>query len=478
MIGMRLSDIADVVGGTLHAENPDLVISGETTTDSREVREGDVFVARVGEHADGFEFVPSAIAAGASLVIAERELPDDAGCAWIQVKDATEALGLFGAAVVDRARAEHGLRVVGITGSNGKTTTKNLVNTILSRTMQTVAPRGSYNNEVGAPTTFLRVTEQTDVLISEMGASRPGAIEYLTTLATPDIGVVLKVGLAHAGGFGDIAGTAHEKAAMVRSLCPDGVAILNRDDPWVVPMASETQARIVWFGLDDEADVRAEDIEVTAEGTRFTLCLPGGQKHSVSMAVLGEHHVHNALASAAICAELGVSPEEIVKGLESVDMAERGRMQPFRGKGITVIHDAYNASPDSMSAALKTLAQLRGPNSRTIAVLGHMRELGELDGEEHDRIGLQVVRLGIDQLVVVGAEARRLHISAINEGSWDGESVHIESLDDAYEFLRGFLRDGDIVLVKASNSTGLHRLAERLGEWLTGTSRNTGEASA
>lgn len=466
MIVMSLREIAAAVNGKLHASDPERIVSGETTTDSREVTTGSIFVARPGEQQDGFDFIPAAVNAGATLIITQQDLPEEHQCDWILVKDATLALGQLAHRVVETARAQFGLRVVGITGSNGKTTTKTLVNALLSQTLSTVAPRGSYNNYVGAPVTFLRVTDSTEVLIAEMGASQVGAIEYLTNIARPDVGVVLKVGMAHAEGLGGIDGVAVEKAAMVRALHPDGVAVLNRDDPRVRAMAEQTPARALWFGLDAEADVRGSDITLTANGTSFVLHLPDGTSTPITLQILGEHHVHNALAAAAVAWEFGVGAHDIATGLASVEMAERGRMQLFRGRGITVIHDAYNASPDSMVAALKTLAQLRPEHGRTVAVLGHMRELGEFDGDEHDRIGLMAVRLGVSQLFVVGPEARRLHISAINEGSWDGESVHIESIEDAFEQVTSFLREGDVVLVKASNSAGLHVLAERLGAWL------------
>ena len=278
--------------------------------------------------------------------------------------------------------------------------------------------------------------------------------------------MVLSVGLAHAGEFGGIETTFRTKSEMVRDLPETAVAVLNRDDPWVSRMAELTQARIVWFGQHSEAEVRASDIEGSAEGTTFTLHL-GGESLPVRFRVLGEHHVANAMAAAAIGLELGLAPAQIVETLEAATLAAPGRMQVLPGRdGITVINDAYNASPDSMSAALKTLAQIGKPGARTVAVLGAMSELGGLAGEEHDRIGLQVVRLGISELVVVGKEARRLHISAINEGSWDGESVFFEDHDEALRYLADTVQPGDTVLVKSSNAAGLQRLGDRLGEAL------------
>jgi UDP-N-acetylmuramoyl-tripeptide--D-alanyl-D-alanine ligase len=299
-----------------------------------------------------------------------------------------------------------------------------------------------------------------------MGASGVGEIARLVRMARPDVGIVLKVGLAHAGEFGGIEKTVQAKSEMVTDLLPTDVAVLNADDPRVVPMAGVTAARVVWFGLGERAEVRATDLVVHARGTEFTVTVPGGESARVRFSVLGEHHVMNALAAIAAARELGVPLATVVAGLERVTLAEQWRMQVMGGRhDITVINDAYNASPDSVAAALKTLAQVKRPEGRTIAVLGEMSELGEFSGEEHDRIGLLAVRLGVSQLVVVGEGARRLHITAINEGSWDGESAYVETADEAFDLVTSTVRPGDTVLVKSSNSAGLRHLGDRLGEW-------------
>ena len=283
-------------------------------------------------------------------------------------------------------------------------------------------------------------------------------------MAPPHIGVVLSVGLAHAGEFGGIETTFRTKSEMVRDLPTDAVAVLNRDDPRVALMADLTRARVRFFGQHPDASVRAENVEGSASGTTFTLTVDG-QSGPVNFRVLGEHHVANALAAAAVAAELGVPFADIVASLEVAELAAPGRMQVLGGRDqVTIINDAYNASPDSMSAALKTLAQISRSGSRSVAVLGAMSELGEFSGDEHDRIGLQVVRLGISELVVVGPEARRLHITAINEGSWDGESVFFDTQEGAYAYLLETLQPGDTVLVKSSHAAGLQSLGDRLGE--------------
>ena len=467
MIGLTLAEIAATTGGRVVLDrtggDEQSVVDGASHTDSRDVGPGDIFFSKRGEFTDGHLFAPQAVEAGAALIVVEHEL--DLPVAQLVVTDTVDALGALASEVVRRVRAAGDLQIVGITGSNGKTTTKNLLRAILERVGPTIAPRASFNNEVGAPLTMLEVASDTRFLVSEMGASGPGEIARLIRLGMPDIGVVLKVGLAHAGGFGGIDATQRAKSEMVTDLPASAVAVLNVDDPRVAAMADLTRARVVWFGLATDAAVRATDVIVSAEGTSFTLHLASGQSRAVRFRVLGEHHVMNALAAAAVAEEWGVAIDDIAEALESVGLAERWRMEVMGGRdGVTVINDAYNASPDSMSAALKTLAQIAEPEQRTIAVLGEMSELGEFSGEEHDRIGLLAVRLGISQVVVVGQEARRMHISTINEGSWDGESAIVDDADAAYDLLSGLIGPGDLVLVKSSNSAGLRHLGDRLGE--------------
>ncbi len=466
MIALTLAEIATAVNGRLivgdDGSGPDTVVDGESQTDSREVGPGQIFFARRGEETDGHRFADRAVDAGAALLVVERDV--DRRAPQIVVADSTAALGALATEVVRRVRDAGRLTIVGITGSNGKTTTKNLVAAMAERTGPTVASAKSFNNEVGGPLTMLRVAPDTRTLVAEMGASAEGEIARLTAMAPPHIGVVLTVGLAHAGEFGGIETTFRTKSEMVRDLPEDAVAVLNRDDPRVSQMADLTRARVLWFGLSDGADVRATDVDASATGTAFTIHADGDSL-PVRFRVLGEHHVMNALAAAAVGRALGIPLSDIVATLESATLAAPGRMEVLGGRdGITVINDAYNASPDSMSAALRTLAQIRKPEGRSVAVLGAMSELGEYSIEEHRRVGLQAVRLGISELVVVGDEARQLHISAINEGSWDGESTFFSGQDEAFGYLTDTLRAGDTVLVKSSNAAGLQRLGDRLGE--------------
>lgn len=467
MIALTLAEITAAVGGDLRVAGEDsaeTVVDGLVDTDSRSMVSGSIFVAKPGAETDGHRFVGPAVEAGAVLAIVEHVV--DVPVSQIVVPDAVAALADLAREVVGRVRARGDLRIIGITGSNGKTTTKNFLARILQDEGETVAPVKSYNNEVGAPVTMLRVTESTRYLVSEFGAAGPGSIAHLAGLVEPDVAVVLMVGMAHAGGFGGIEATAKAKSELVSAARVPGTAVLNVDDPRVSAMQEIATARglnVVGFGQSSAAAVRASDITVSAAGTSCTIEI-ADQRLPLRLQVLGAHHVTNALAAIAAALVLGVAPAEAVARLETVEIAERWRMQPLGNDRVRIINDAYNASPDSMAAALRTLAQISGPDERTVAVLGAMSELGESGGEEHDRIGLLAVRLNIRRIVVVGPEARRLYLAAVGEGSWDSEAVHLPDQDAAFEYLRGELRDGDRVLVKSSNSVGLRHLGDRLGE--------------
>jgi UDP-N-acetylmuramoyl-tripeptide--D-alanyl-D-alanine ligase len=465
VIALTLAELAQALGGTVllpEGSDDGLVVSGSVETDSRLVRPGSVFFALPGEETDGHLFAPAAVEAGAALVVAEH--PVEVSVPQLIVEDGVVALAAMARRVVGRVRAAGKLRIVAITGSNGKTTTKNLLRAVLEAEGPTVAPKGSFNNHVGAPISMLGVDEQTEYLVVEMGASHEGEIARLVAIATPDISVVLKVGLAHAGEFGGVEAIQRAKSEIVRELPATSTALLNRDDARVAAMADMTAARVVWFGQSLDADVRAEDIVATATGTAFTL-VTDGSRHPVQLRILGEHHVSNALATLAVARELGIPPERAIPAIEAVPRAERWRMEVLdRGDGVTVINDAYNASPDSTAAAMKTLAQILQPGQRSVAVLGEMAELGEFAQEEHDRLGRLAVRLNIGKLVVVGERARHIHLAAGLEGSWDGESVLVPDVDAAYDLLREELRPGDVVLVKSSKSAGLRFLGDRLAE--------------
>jgi UDP-N-acetylmuramoyl-tripeptide--D-alanyl-D-alanine ligase len=461
MIQIRLSEIARAIGGELRGE--DALVSASVETDSRLVTPGSLFVAKPGEATDGHLFVADARAAGAVAAIVERAI-SDSELPQIIVEDSVLALGNLAKHVLDEVRQSGNIKVIGITGSNGKTSTKNMLREILERFGQTVAPVESFNNEVGAPISILKISQETRFLVVELGADGLGSIDYLAKICQPDIGVVLKVGLAHVGEFGGIETTFEIKSELPRALTSAAKLLLNADDSLVSQMADDTLAEVHWFGTDSSSEIWVDQISVTLEGTSFTLHT-GDFESVVNLSILGEHQVMNALAALSVAKLLGLELSSAVLALESMALAERWRMQVLPGiNNSIVINDAYNASPESMKAALQTLATLGRQGHRTIAVLGEMAELGSQSIEQHDAIGRIAVRLNIDEVVVVGAGAKLIHMGASQEGSWDGESKFFDSISDALLHLRGLLRAGDVVLVKSSKSAELRHLGDALAE--------------
>ncbi|WP_372666954.1 UDP-N-acetylmuramoyl-tripeptide--D-alanyl-D-alanine ligase [Amycolatopsis kentuckyensis] len=484
MIVLSLAEIADVVGGRLHRADPGAQVTGTVEFDTRKLTPGGLFVALPGEKVDGHDFAAQAVEAGAVAVLAAREVdapaivvpPIGAGeahersVALTGDKDGSGAAVLAALAklarfVVQRL-AEGTLTVVGVTGSSGKTSTKDLIAQLLEPLGPTVAPPGSFNNELGHPWTALRADAETRHLVLELSARGPGHIAHLAEIAPPRIGAVLNVGSAHVGEFGSREGIAKTKGELVEALPEDGVAVLNLDDPLVAAMASRTKARVVFFGESASAQVRAENITLDDQArASFRLVTPAGAA-DVALPLHGEHHVSNALAAAAIALELGSSPDEVAARLSAVQRRSARRMEVVtREDGVTILNDSFNANPESMRAGLKALAAMtRDSGRRSWAVLGVMGELGADAVTAHDEIGRLVVRLNIAKLVVIGPEAAAMHQGAHQEGSWGEESALVPDVEAAIALLHDQLRPGDVVLVKASKAAGLWRVAEALLE--------------
>ena len=382
---------------------------------------------------------------------------------------------LAGAVATDLV--DGGLRIVGVTGSSGKTSTKDLLAAVLAPLGEVVAPPGSFNNELGHPWTVLRATESTDYLILEMSARHRGNIAALAAIAPPSIAVVLNVGTAHLGEFGSREAIAATKAELPQAVSSSGAVILNVDDPAVAAMAEATAARVVRVSREPGgADVWAGPVTLDELARpRFTLHAGDGQVE-IALAVHGDHQVSNALCAAAVALECGATLEQVAAALAAAGPASKHRMQvATRDDGITIINDAYNANPDSMRAGLKALAWMareagglgprpEGRGRRSWAVLGEMAELGDDAISEHDNIGRLAVRLDVSRLVVVGTgrSMSAMHHGAVMEGSWGSEATMVADADAALALLRSELRAGDVVLVKGSNAVGLGALADVL----------------
>ncbi|MEC3977665.1 UDP-N-acetylmuramoyl-tripeptide--D-alanyl-D-alanine ligase [Amycolatopsis sp. H20-H5] len=485
MIVLSLAEIADVVGGRLHRTDGAAEVTASVEFDTRVLTPGSLFVALPGVRVDGHGFAAKAVEAGAVGVLAAREV--DAAAIIVPSLDQGQgharafaltgdkdgsgaavlaALGKLARYVVRRL-SEGNLTVVGVTGSSGKTSTKDVIAQLLEPLGTTVAPPGSFNNELGHPWTALRADEHTRHLVLELSARGPGHIAELAAIAPPRIGVVLNVGTAHVGEFGSRDGIAKTKGELVEALpsaADGGVAVLNLDDPLVAAMASRTTARVVGVGEGASAQVRAIGITLDDEArASFRLVTPAGEA-DVTLPLHGEHHVGNALSAAAVALELGSTPQEIAERLSGLRRRSERRMDvTTRPDGVTVLNDSFNANPESMRAALKALASM-SKERRSWAVLGVMGELGEDSVSAHDGIGRLVVRLNVSKLVVIGQEAAAMHHAANQEGSWGEESVLVPDIAAAVALLHDQLRPDDVVLVKASKAAALWQVAEALLE--------------
>jgi UDP-N-acetylmuramoyl-tripeptide--D-alanyl-D-alanine ligase len=484
VIALSLAEIAALTGGTVTGADPGTRVTGPVVIDSRQAGAGALFAAVAGERVDGHDYAAAAIGRGAVAALASRPLD---AVPVIVVPDVMMALARLARGVVTRLQAPPGaaggLSVAGITGSSGKTSTKDLTAQLCEAMGATVAPEASLNNELGVPLTALRATEGTRFLVLEMAARGVGHIGFLCDIARPRIGAVLNVGRAHAGEFGSLETVAKAKGELVEALpaaSAGGVAVLNADDPRVIAMADRTDARVVTYsaaprgrggirehGLREpsarEADVRAAEVLLDDLGrASFRLVMPGGIA-PVRLRLHGAHHVSNSLAAAAIAAELGMEVPAIADALSRATARTGKRMEVTeRPDGVLVINDAYNANPDSMRAGIEALGHMISRGRRGIAVLGHMAELGEIDAASHAEAGEQAARAGAAIVIAVGPQARPVLAGARAQPGWAGSAVSVPDAAAAVQVLRNELRPRDVVLVKASKAAGLWEVADGL----------------
>jgi UDP-N-acetylmuramoyl-tripeptide--D-alanyl-D-alanine ligase len=448
-----LGEIATAVGGVLRGADGEALVE-RVVTDSRAAAPGSVFVALRGEHADGHDYVPAALDAGAVAAIVSREI---AG-ARIEVDDTV--LALLALAGDERDRMVD-VRVVAITGANGKTSTKDLAAAVLAGRYRTHASPASFNNEIGLPMTLLGAPPNVEVVVAEMGARRAGDVALLCDVARPDVAVVTNVGVAHMEIFGSWDRIVAASAEPLEALPRAGRAIVNADDAVARDLAGRTRATVLRFGLDRSADVRAEAVELDAGGRASFTLVHADERERIALAVPGEHMVSNALAAAACGVALGVSLPECATALKDARIAP-WRMETFTtADGVVVVNDAYNANPESMAAGLKA-ARWMAREGRLAAVLGHMAELGPIALEEHERLGELIVRVGVDRLVTVGGSAEAIARAAVREGQPPEDAICVTDADAAVADVRSWARSGDVVLIKGSRIVGLERVAELL----------------
>ncbi|TMR92794.1 UDP-N-acetylmuramoyl-tripeptide--D-alanyl-D-alanine ligase [Nonomuraea basaltis] len=456
MIPMTLNEIAQVVGASLHdVRDPRALVTAPSAVDSREVAPGGLFAATVGARVDGHDYAAGAIVGGAVAVLASRPV----GVPALVVEDVQLAIGLLARHLLEHISPT----VIGLTGSVGKTTTKDLLAQVLERHAATVATDRSFNNELGLPLTVLRADATTRYLVLEMGAGRKGDLTYLTGIAPPQVGLVLNVGTAHVermgGGPADVA---EAKGELVEALPADGFALLNADDPYVMGMAGRTKAQVLLYGRSSEAQVRAEDVRMGDRArTAFELVTPSGRAQ-VELDLIGEHQVSNALAAAAVATVLGLGIAEIADGLNAARRRSAGRLEIVeRPDGITIVNDAYNANPESMRAGLRAVKALAGTR-RTVAVLGAMGQQADASRARHAEMGRLVADLRFDVLIAVGA-GDPLAMAWAAASSNQGVAVHtVEDVAGALSLATALLEPGDVVFVKASSETGLSACARAL----------------
>ena len=452
MIPLSVSEVAEIVGGEAFGA-VDAIVTREPFFDSRKAIPGGIFLALKGGHADGHDFVGEAIKNGGLTALTTRKIGDTC----IVVDDVLEAISKLGAEVRKRLPE---MKVIGITGSQGKTTTKDITKHVLSLVGETIAPEQSFNNDLGVPLTLLRATENTQFCVLEMGARHLGDIARLAKMANPNIGVVLVVGTAHIGEFGSRAGIAETKSEMVQNLHSDAIAILGTYDEFTPLMAERTSASVLYFGEKSSCDVRAADIEIREGCAHFDLVTRAGRE-PVALRLIGRHQVANALASAAIATALGIPIERIASGLSTADIASKWRMEISEISSILLINDSYNANPESMTAALETLryfAQERG--GRAWAFIGRMHELGDSSDEDHRKIIERAESLEIDQVIAVKTPEYQ------SDAPSSATSVkHVSTFDEALAISKE-ITSGDVILVKGSRAEGLEKLSELIKESL------------
>ncbi|MGW3929440.1 UDP-N-acetylmuramoyl-tripeptide--D-alanyl-D-alanine ligase [Streptomyces microflavus] len=456
MIPLSLEAVASAVGGRLcDVPDPSALMTAPAVVDSREVEPGGLFAALPGEHADGHAFAANAVKAGAVAVLATRPV----GVPAVVVEDVLDALAALARTVL---AAVPEATVIGLTGSAGKTSTKDLIAQVLPELGETIATVKSFNGEIGMPLTVTHLERGVRYLVLEMGARGIGHITHLTRIAPPTVGLVLNVGTAHVGEFGGREQIAKAKGELVEALPAEGLAVLNADDPLVAAMASRTRARVMTFGTGNDADVRAVDVALDASGRASFTLAADGTRARVELSLHGAHHVANALAAAAVAIGLGAGVEKTAAALSRAVLVASGRMEVTdRSDGVRIINDAFNANPDSMKAAFTALAAM-AEGRRAIAVLGEMKELGDDADEEHRQVGRLAAAAGIHVLIAVGGDDASAMAAAAQQDNPQLKVVEARDRDHALTLARALIQPGDIVLVKGSHSVELEHTAQRL----------------
>lgn len=459
MIPLSLALLAAATGAALdQIPDPDAVVTGALCFDSRDVAPGGLFACLSGKNTDGHDHAEQAIASGAVAVLATRPV----GVPALIVPDVLAAMAAIATTVSDAFTGS----VIALTGSAGKTTTKDLLAAVLAADGPTVATQRSFNNEVGFPVTVSRVEPGTTYLLLEMGARGAGHITQLCEVARPTIATVLNVGSAHVGEFGTREAIAAAKAEIVQALPADGIAVLNADDPLVAAMAHHTGATVVTFGTGEGCDVRGSQVVLDDQGRPRLTLHHHGESATVQLQVHGWHNAINALAAAATALAAGVPLSTIITALSAAEITSGDRMQvTTRPDGITLINDTFNASPEAVLAALTALGDIGGDQRRQIAVLGEMAELGDQAAAWHATVAEAIATSRIHHTILIGDEHAKAMLTTLQI-----RGVSVEHADPAAplaERVNKVLRPGDVVLIKGANALGLSTVARQLAAMTT-----------
>ncbi len=459
-----IDEVLKATGGTLLQGKGNASFQG-ISTDSRTITAGELFIALRGPHFDGHHFAQEALKKKAGGVVIEEDKVGD--IRWngykskvvIVVKDTLRALG----DLARERRKKYQTPLVGLTGSNGKTTTKDMISACLETTFPILKTERNLNNLIGLPLTLLKLTEKERVVVLEMGMNVPGEIRRLTEIAEPDIGLITNIEMVHLEGMGSLERIKNEKGELFRRMRKNGTILVNQDDPRVIELASEFSGQRITFGIEHPADVMAKEIRLKGSGeTTFTLIM-AGEATEIILPLLGRYFVPNALSAVAVASLFGIEFERVKRALEHFQPSPM-RMEIVRAEGgVTLINDAYNANPKSMESALEILCEMRG-KGRAIAVLGDMLELGDFSVEAHQRVGEKVGELSIDFLLALGEEAPVVVESAIRHGLDPEKAKVLESHSEAVSMLRKVVREGDWILVKGSRRMAMEKVAEGLME--------------
>jgi len=459
MVPLTLAEVVKATGGRLITQNNTKLTFTEISLDSRQVAKNSLFIALKGERYDGHDFIKQAVTNGATALIVKEgfQLPTENNRAVIAVSDTKEALLKIGHLLKTKLNCV----TVGITGSNGKTTVKELTANILKQKYKTYSSPLNFNNEIGLPLTLAKAQVDVEVLILELAMRGFNQIKQLAQVAEPKIGVITNIGLSHIELLGSLENIAKAKLELIESLPADGIAVLNADDDWFSYLKKHTQAKLLTYGLSKAADIRAEQVKLDSQSRpQFNLCLPDGQKKEVHLKLMGYHNVSNALAAATVAFAFNLPLKTIITGLEQQIPAKMRLELETLKNGATIINDTYNASPASVAAALQVLANFKTDGKR-YAVLGQMAELGAFTEEAHKAVGQEILKQNIDVLVTVGQTAA-LTAQAVEAAKAKTTVFACKDVAEASTVLLSLIKPGDVVLVKGSRVAGLERLVQKL----------------